>query len=60
MKQLKHTIQVGEATKALIENNNQMLLAPTCLALHPFHPGDQVNLNSCKVRSLLGGLDPTQ
>ena len=63
MEQLKYAIQVGETMKALKEYGNQVLPEPTDLALHPFQPGDWVNLNtwktsSCKTNSLLRGTDP--
>ena len=48
MEQLKYTLQEGETTKGLMEYSNQVLPAPTDLALHPFPPGDWVNLNTWK------------
>lgn len=49
--------------KALTEYGDQVLPALTDLALHPFRPGDQVNLKAWKnwqpaSSSLLSGTDP--
>ena len=43
---------VGETIKALRIYGDQVLLAPTDLALHPFWPRDQVNLETWKTGSL--------
>lgn len=58
MEQPKYTLQGGETTKALTEYDDKVLPAPTDLALHPFPPGDGVNLNTWKTSNTEAQLTP--
>ena len=58
MEQLKYALQVGETMIAPMEYGNQVLPAPTDLALHPFQPGDWVNLKTWKTGSQQNQLTP--
>lgn len=42
--QVKYSLQVGESMKALTKYGNQVLHIYTDLVLHPFWPGEWVNL----------------
>ena len=46
--------------KALMKYGNQVLPAPTDLALHPFWPGAWVNLKTWKAGSLQDQLTPKE
>ena len=64
MEQFKCVLQVEETLKALREYGGQVLPVPTDQALHPFQPGDQVNLKiwrmgSHKISLLVSRLEPT-
>lgn len=48
----QYAVQVGETLKALMEYGYLVLFPAMNLALHPFRPGEQVNLKTWKTCSL--------